>query len=447
MDSQIKVYSFPDGQIQRVQLVRPDSWEELEFLQLPYAPEALDCFRDIYRNHLVPACPWLFGNMILFHIPSEVPVPFPMETGRYGTVADPLTAAAAGLKAGVRFRSGKPIFRSEEARRFWQDLSARDCIRLVRGRLPITTPLPVNSAPGYLTRTEKAARLKVNASFFIMDRFDVATVYDRIGTPLGLCVKDGRVSGPPLFRREALIVRKDGTVSVEIPDVREMELTVGCRRYRHGKNCRIYSRPDLAFTPPVRGQKLVIIGCRVAAVSSRRSVPIPASGFVLCPDNPCPVSAGDAVCYHGMEDVRFGIQVGNSILRSGVKTEKFLSRFYNIYHLEPVPFPPSLYPMNFRKARAARIALGADREGRPMLLWAEGAGKFGHIPGQGSRGATLQDMADFCADLGMVNAVNLDGGGSAQILLENRRSLKISDRNKDTFEEAERPVPLGLIIR
>ena len=102
--------------------------------------------------------------------------------------------------------------------------------------------------------------------------------------------------------------------------------------------------------------------------------------------------------------------------------------------------------MNFDKSRAARIALGADSEGKPILLWAEGAAKSGYIPGQGSCGASLSEMAEICADVGMVNAVNLDGGGSAQILLGNRRSLMISDRNKQDFSEAERPVPLGLML-
>ena len=150
--------------------------------------------------------------------------------------------------------------------------------------------------------------------------------------------------------------------------------------------------------------------------------------------------------YRGMEDVSFGIQVGNSILRDGVKTDRFRSRFYNIRHLEPVPFPPSLYPMDFNKARAARIALGADKNGRPLLLWAEGAGKNRYVPGEDSCGASLKEMADLCAEAGMVNAVNLDGGGSAQILLQNQRWLKISDRKAEDNSEAERPVPLALTI-
>jgi exopolysaccharide biosynthesis protein len=84
--------------------------------------------------------------------------------------------------------------------------------------------------------------------------------------------------------------------------------------------------------------------------------------------------------------------------------------------------------------------------GKPMLLWAEGAGKNRYIPGEDSCGASLKEMADICAYVGMLNAVNLDGGGSAQILVNNSRSLKISDRKKSDNSEEERPVPLALMI-
>ena len=56
-------------------------------------------------------------------------------------------------------------------------------------------------------------------------------------------------------------------------------------------------------------------------------------------------------------------------------------------------------------------------------------------------------MADIAAELGLVNAVNLDGGGSAQILVRNERSLRISDRNKEDNSDAERLVPLGLVVK
>ena len=447
MRSEIKTFSYPSGDIQRVQLVRLENWQQLEFLKLNYASQALNCFADIYRRYLVPACPWLFGNMVMFHLPEDMKGRFSFASPKYGALSDDLTAAAAALEQGVRFRGKTPKFADAEIADFWNELVRRGELQVVRGKLPITTVIPVGDAPGYLTEAEPDARLKVNSSFFIMDRFDCATVYDHVGTHLGLCVKDGVVENPPLFCREALLVKRDGTVSIESPDLRQMEIEINGAVFRHGANAILYSRPERSRTPRCDGKKLVIIGRRVAAVHMGSSVPIPASGFVLRVDETCSVNPGDMVTYRGMEDVQFGIQVGNSIVKNGVRTERFISRFYNIRHLEPVPFPPSLYPMDFRRARAARIALGADKNGTPMLLWAEGAAKLGHVPGQGSCGASLSEMADICSELGMVNAVNLDGGGSAQILLGGKRSLKISDRNPGDYSEAERPVPIGLMVK
>lgn len=443
---QIKVYPCPDGEIQRVQVVRLDSWEQLAFLRPEPSDAALECFADIYRRYLVPACPWLFGNMVMFRLPEDVKIDLSFDTP-YGHLSDRLIAAAAALRKGVTVKGGKPVFRNDKARELWQALESRGCLQIVRGKLPVTQIIPVGNFCGYLTEAEPQARLKVNASFFIMDKFDCATVYDQIGTPLGLLLKDGLVENPPLFGREALLVRKNGTVSVEAVDVRDMGIEIGGSCYRHGENATVYSRPERSHTPPRKGTKLVIIGNRVVAVSEKRSVSIPASGFVLCPEGECSVEPGDSVRYLGLEDVRFGIQVGNSILRNGEKTLSFISRFYNIYKLQPVPFPPSLYPIDFRGARAARIALGADKEGKPMLLWAEGAAKIRHAPGVDSRGATLEDMANICADVGMVNAVNLDGGGSAQLLLNGCRSLQLSDRAPTDGSEVQRPVPLALMVR
>lgn len=446
MQSEIKTFSYPNGEIQRVHLVRPDSWSDVDFLNLHYQEPAMDCFHRVYRQFLVPACPWLFGQMVMFCLPEDVQVDFPYETGEYGTVADRLTAVAAALKKGVSIRGGKPVFRDDRVRALWQTLEHRGCVRIVRGKLPVTTIIPVGDFAGFMTRTEEQARMKVNASFFVMDRFDCATLYDHVGAPLGMCVKDGVVTNPPQYRREALLVKKDGRVSVEIPDIHEMEIVVAGTVYRHGRNAEIHTRPGRSRSPR-SGKKLVIIGTRVAAVAEGRSAHIPTSGFVLCPAEECRAKPGDIVTYRGMEDVAFGIQVGNSIVKDGQKVLSFQSKYYNIRALQPVPFPPSLYPLDFEHARAARIALGADADGKPMILWAEGAGKIHYVPGQDSCGASLSEMAEICTAVGMVNAVNLDGGGSAQILVNNQRSLLISDRKAEDNTESERPVPNGLIVR
>lgn len=458
MNSEIKVYSYPNGEIQRVQVVRWDDWSQLDFLCPSFSEASLDCFSDIYKNFLVPACPWIFGQMVMFQLPEDVTVPVTEGT------TDRLTAAAMVLKEGVKLVGGNPRFSSSDAESLWRELEKKDSIRIIRGKLPFTQIIPVGNFAGYLSEVEPEAALKVNSSFFIMDPIDCATIYDQVGTVLGLCVKDGVVQNPPMYGREALLVGKDGSVSVRPIDVRDLEIEIHGKCYKHGENAWIYSRPerkrvrvaDAKRASGILGGEqanedekshvlmLVIVGNRVVAVKDSGSVEIPASGFVMCvEDGICAsdesvarvhtmISPGDVVIYHGLEDVQFGIQVGNSIMRDGVKTDGFISRFYNIYHLEPVPFPPSLYPMDFEKARAARIALGADKDGKPMLFWAEGAAKFGYVPGEGSCGASLSEMAEIAADLGMVNGVNLDGGGSAQVLLHNKRELLISDRKKKT---------------
>ena len=114
MEEKIKVYSFPDGEIQRIQTVRLAGWEQLEFLRPVPDASALIRFADIYRRYLVPACPWLFGNMVLFRLPEDPELHLSMDTA-YGRLADPLLAAAAALRQGVRIVRGKPRFRNGAA--------------------------------------------------------------------------------------------------------------------------------------------------------------------------------------------------------------------------------------------------------------------------------------------------------------------------------------------
>ncbi len=469
MNSEVKVYTRENGEIQRVQVVRWEDWSQLDFLcpkqeGFEHQLRALNCFYEIYKNFLVPTAPWIFPQMVMFCLPEDVELADGKlifakkmsdgdsgasfyESEKYGKVSDKLIAASIILEEGVKLRGGKPRFTTLEAEALWNELESRGCIRIVCGKFPSTKIIPVGNCVGYMSKCETNAQMKVNANFFIMDPFDCATIYDQVGTPFGLCLKDGVVINPPLFQREAFMVEQDGLAYVSKKDVSELLVEIDGKTFIPGKNATIFTRPKQKKAPETKGVNLVIVGRRVVAVKQGGRVDIPASGFVMQVHQGCKVAPGAEVTYHGLKDVQFGIQVGNSIIRKGVKTDKFISRFYNIYHLERVPFPPSLYPMDFEKARAARIALGADKEGKPVVFWAEGKGKLSYVAGEDSTGASLSEMADIAVDLGLRNAVNLDGGGSAQILLNNARALHISDRNKEDNSDAERLVPMGLIYK
>ena len=446
MEDYINEFSYPGGEIQRIHTVRFDGWEGLDFLSPSPSPEAFDRVCSLYRDFIVPRCPWIFGKLVLFTLPDGMNVPFSFEDSRYGAFDSPLTAAAAVFRRHVRIIGGKPVIDSTPVREFFEKLEAAGCIRLALGALPFTVILPVGNSFGFLSGCEESARMKVNASFFIMDRFDCSTVYDTIGTPLGLCVKDGKVLNPPLYSREAFAADKNGKGRIFVPELSDLSMEIHGEIYKR-ENRRLYTRFDRQYTPPGKVKDIVIIGNRAAAVHAGGLTPVPSSGFVLRAEPDSGIVPGDEVIYRGYEDIAFGIQVGNSIIRDGEKTEKFISPFFNIKHPWTVSFPPSLYPLDFERARAPRIALGEDAQGRSMISWMEGMGKFGYEPGKESRGASLGEMAELCKKLGYVNAVNLDGGGSAQLLINNARSLLVSDRKKSDFSEVERAIPMGLIIR
>lgn len=93
------------------------------------------------------------------------------------------------------------------------------------------------------------------------------------------------------------------------------------------------------------------------------------------------------------------------------------------------------------------MALGVTKDGKPMIIWVEGPGKCGYTRGKDSCGASLSEMANILSKLDITDAINLDGGGSSQILLGNKRFLNISDRDPVDASESERAIPFGLIVR
>ena len=444
MRERTETFSYPDGSIQRVQAVELPGFDALSFFKPDPAPESFGKVVRLYRSYAVPRAPFLFDRMVLFRLPEEAAVPFPKNTKTAGSLVSPLLTAAEGLRQSVRFFAGKPFFKNEEAKRFWEYLKDRGCLEIVSGLLPGTSFLPVANRAGYLSGSRPNASLKANLSFFTMDKFDVCSPYDAIGTPVGLRVRNGLVESPPLFSREALLVGSDGCVRIGVPELTDLTVTGDGETYRHNENAFFYERPRCSRTPKTDGTDIVIVENSVIAVHPGGRTAVPGAGFVLSVKK-TGLKPGDTILYEGMEDIRFGVQVGNSAVINGEPAKAFTSPFYNIKAPFSPAFPPSLYPLDFENARAPRMALGVNEKGLPLIVWAEGPGKLGYTKGSDSRGASLAEMGVLCRDMGMVNGVNLDGGGSAQVLINGKRSLLISDRAPDN-SELERAVPVGLSV-
>ncbi len=81
-----------------------------------------------------------------------------------------------------------------------------------------------------------------------------------------------------------------------------------------------------------------------------------------------------------------------------------------------------------------RTAMGYTRDNKLIILTVEGRN-----PGI-AEGATLIQQAKILADLGCVEALNLDGGGSSCLLVNGKETIWPSDKGK------QRPVPAVFII-
>ncbi len=82
-----------------------------------------------------------------------------------------------------------------------------------------------------------------------------------------------------------------------------------------------------------------------------------------------------------------------------------------------------------------RTAMGYTKDNQLIILVVEGRN-------QGvAEGASLKDLANILIDIGCVEALNLDGGGSSCMLVNGKETIKPSDK------EGQRAVPGVFLIK
>jgi len=91
--------------------------------------------------------------------------------------------------------------------------------------------------------------------------------------------------------------------------------------------------------------------------------------------------------------------------------------------------------VNGEKDVHPRTAMGYTARRQLIILAIQG-----RFPGK-AEGATLAEEAKILADLGCVEALNLDGGGSSCVLVNGRETIQPSDKG------GQRAVPAVFIIR
>ncbi|NML21514.1 phosphodiester glycosidase family protein [Pseudoflavitalea sp. G-6-1-2] len=99
-----------------------------------------------------------------------------------------------------------------------------------------------------------------------------------------------------------------------------------------------------------------------------------------------------------------------------------------------IPFKEEQKFVNGENDRHPRTAMGYTANDKLIILVIQG-----RTPGVAD-GTTLKETARILTDLGCVEALNLDGGGSSCMLVNGKETIKPSDK------EGQRPVPAVFII-
>ncbi|MDC7231173.1 MAG: phosphodiester glycosidase family protein [Sphaerochaetaceae bacterium] len=444
MRNTIITETHQNKEIQRFQVVEAFAWKNLQFASPGFDAGSIREIARLYRLNIVEKDPSAYGRLVFFHVPENIDLPFSPHSEDTWFFSRNITAKVQLQKLadeGSLYRDGAWISKDTSARLFLNQLETEHHLEMVSGKKDEITFIPIDGKVGFPSSLDSP--LVVNSHFFLMDPTDLDSPFCELGTPHGLALKDGVVLNPPLNHRPCLLVDTQGTCHTTQVELTDLVIEIDTVQYRHERNAIFYFRPETCITPSSGGTDIVITGNKVVAVKQGGNTRVPMAGFVLSLRGNIAIHE-PSVRYLGLEAYQFGIQVGPPMMRGSSMVDSLCCPFYNPLVAE-TSFPPTVYPLPFSSARAARIALGTNREGKPVLVWAEGASKRNYQRGKESSGASLLELAQFCDRQHYQEIINLDGGGSSQIIYEGKRYLKIADRYEDN-SEAERPVPLVLVF-
>ena len=446
MKTRIDTVMHEDGTFQRFQVVSGFDWDSLRFFSPGIEPLAVKELVRLYQVVINPTLEVHMGSFVFFNVPEDIHLPFKRNTAE-GYIYDDNILLKLILEDG--FRKGTVRLDGEKLATSDPEIEKILCILEDRGLIGISFDegdflnfIPINEKMGFISHREGS--LKVNCHFFLMDPTDMDSPYCKIETPHGLILEDGHVMNPPLNHRRLLLVDNEGRSRIARVELSDLTYEIDGVMYEPERNSRLHFRPDERVTPKHDGTDLVIVEEKVVAVKKGGNTIIPVAGFVLSVPGSLELGSTDVV-YHGLEHFKFGAQVGPVVMDEGRAITSMCFPFFD-FNSDEVIYAPTSYPLSFDHDRAARVLLGTDSEDRPLLIWAEGAGKLGIEKENDSTGASLLECADYCRSQGFKNVIHLDGGGSSQVILEGRRYLKIADRMPVTNAESERPIPNALYV-
>jgi len=266
----------------------------------------------------------------------------------------------------------------------------------------------------------------VNASYFALN-----------GEILGLLKIDGEIVSTSDMQRTAVGILEDGKIlmdqtdykgSICLPDGSAIAIT-GVNHARGADDLILYnSYYDSMTGTNSFGSDYLVKDSKIIGIA-HSSAAIPPDGFVL--------SA------HGvMEKVLADLKVGDTIKITQSLGEVWDKAIYAIGAGPRLVKEGSVsltskeekFPADITSGRAPRTAIGTTKDGHVILLVVDGRQ-------QSSVGVTLLELALLMQEYGAVEAMNLDGGGSSEMVVRGKVVNKPSDGRERAVGNALMIVP------
>ncbi|MDR7482662.1 MAG: phosphodiester glycosidase family protein [Armatimonadota bacterium] len=255
--------------------------------------------------------------------------------------------------------------------------------------------------PTSLAATRLAAVAAINGSY-----------YSHAGLPLGLIVINGRILSAPLERRAVFAVDRAGRpwigeTAFSGRVVTDTGLAVpisAINRPPRWNGLALYTPEFGPLTPP---QALLAIVREDRVVSFTRGRPvIPPDGYALAAAESQQamlqdIRIGQPLLLHlglSPDGIKHALQGGPRLVRDG---------------RVDIPYAWERFSPAFFRVRTARSAVAITRAGKVLFVTVD-------RPGHGSAGMDLAGLAALLVRLGARDAMNLDGGGSATLVVGGR---------------------------
>ncbi len=258
---------------------------------------------------------------------------------------------------------------------------------------------------------EKGALAGVNGGYFHYS-----------GRPLGLLYLDGELISEPINSRTAVLFNKDGEAFISqvewngnavFSDGRKIKIS-GINRDPVTAEATVYNKYYNDRVPPLKTEMIDIVVRKGKIIGVERTKgsqnPIPPDGFILRADKK----------FVGLDSILY------NIIGTDIKLEhKFSPDFENKNIVHALAGGPRLlrsgeiditgseekFQNDILLGRAPRTALGINSKNQLILVTVDGRQPDFSI------GMTLEEMAYLLKWLGAEDAMNLDGGGSARMVI------------------------------